>query len=138
MSDENEKPVRRRGAPNGNSNALRHGFYSRQFKQVIQRDLDGHEFEGLTDEITMLRVAIRQIFEDIGKAKDPHERMEGFRAVSLGCFSLARLIRTQQIITPAGDDLYAAISEGLESALKDIQEGKTSPPQIDRSVNDPI
>jgi len=113
MTAELAKPKRRRGAPDGNSNALRHGFYSRQFKKVVQRDLDGHQFEGLTDEITLLRVLIRQIFEDVIHSQNVEARLEGFRAISLGCFSLSRLVRTQHIIAPEGSDLDAALQEAI-------------------------
>lgn len=53
----------RRGAPDGNANNLRLGFYSRQYKGIIQNDLDGHKFTGLTDEITALRVFLCETIE---------------------------------------------------------------------------
>ena len=54
------KPPRRRGAPFGNRNALKHGFYARNFDPGDTKDLDEHEFDGLTDEIILLRVYIRR------------------------------------------------------------------------------
>lgn len=130
MSGDIEKPKRRRGAPLGNSNALRHGFYSRQFKRIVQRDLDGHEFEGLTDEITMLRVVLRQIFEDVSQAKDPLSRLEAFRVVSLGCSSLSRLVRTQHIIAPEGSDLDAALDEAIHIVRQEWKNRPPDPPMI--------
>lgn len=131
MTTQTEKPKRRRGAPLGNSNALRHGFYSRQFKRFVQRDLDGHEFEGLTDEITMLRVVLRQIFEDVSLAKDPLSRLEAFRVVSLGCSSLSRLVRTQHIISPEGSDLDAALSEAIHIVRDEWRNKPSDPPMIE-------
>jgi len=116
-----------RGAPPGNSNALKHGFYSRQFKRVVQRDLDGHEFEGLTDEITMLRVLIRQIFEDVVHSKDPLTRLEGFRAISLGCFSLSRLVRTHNIIIPPGSEIDAALLEAIKIVKDELRSNPDEP-----------
>jgi len=80
-------------------------------KNVVLHDLDGHEFESLADEITMLRVLIRQIFEDVVHAPDVADRMEGFCAVSLGCFSLSCLVRTPHIIAPEGSGHNSAFKE---------------------------
>jgi len=49
-------------APKGNHNALKHGFYSRAFRQVDLNDLESIE-EGLKSEIAMMRVATRRVFE---------------------------------------------------------------------------
>ena len=61
-----EPPKRRRGAPHGNKNALKHGFYSRQFKKADLVDLESADFIGLKDEITMLRVFMRRVIQ-LGK-----------------------------------------------------------------------
>jgi hypothetical protein len=52
-----------RGAQPGNNNALKHGFYSRKFKTQEAADLDALTSTGLQDEIAMIRVAIRRLFE---------------------------------------------------------------------------
>ena len=57
----------------GNTNALKHGFYSRRFRSADLQDLDTHDFSGLQDEIVMIR------------------------ALSLAAIGLTRLIRTQRL-----------------------------------------
>ena len=59
---------RKRGGQKGNSNALKHGFYSRRFSKLELKDLDAilnhHNFE---DEIALLRVTSRRMFEIANK-----------------------------------------------------------------------
>jgi hypothetical protein len=57
------KPKRKRGAQPGNTNALKHGFYSHRFNNLEISDLNTALSDGLTDEIALLRVIIRRVFE---------------------------------------------------------------------------
>jgi hypothetical protein len=55
---------RKRGAPRGNTNALKCGFYSRKLRTVEKNDLEKTEFvNNLRDEILMLKVVIRRVWE---------------------------------------------------------------------------
>ena len=57
----------RRGAPRGNQNARKHGFYSKVLNEAEQLDLElVSGVEGIDDEIALLRVKIKSILE-----KDP-------------------------------------------------------------------
>ena len=47
---------RKRGGQPGNTNSLKHGYYSTRFSLADLTDLENHSFSGLHDEITMLRV----------------------------------------------------------------------------------
>ena len=108
---------RSRGAQPGNLNALKHGFYSRQFKKADLADLDACQFSGLNDEITVLRVYLRRLIES---GKDIHtfpEMLSLVRVMCLASTSLTRLLRVQHIIaSPDGEKaslLEAAIAETL-------------------------
>lgn len=70
------------GAPLGNANHLKHGFYSRRFKGVIQQDLEGHSFIGLTDEITALRVFLRETLELISHPTNEKHALDCLRSLS--------------------------------------------------------
>jgi len=61
MSD--SKPEYKAGAPTGNINRLSHGFYSKRFRQVEIKDLA--EILGVDplDEVSLLRVINRRIFD---------------------------------------------------------------------------
>ena len=54
---------RKRGAPPGNRNAYRHGFYSRQFKAAERRALDASTLHDLAGEIEFVRVELRRFIE---------------------------------------------------------------------------
>jgi len=47
---------KRRGGQPGNVNAVKHGFYSRRFRELEAEDLDAALQNGLGDEIDMMRV----------------------------------------------------------------------------------
>ena len=49
------KPLKRRGAPNGNKNALRHGFYAKNLGLSSPSKLDEFEMRNLMGEAAMPR-----------------------------------------------------------------------------------
>ena len=52
---------RNRGAPKGNQNALKHGYYSRKFSAVEQYDFElAAGMQGVTEEIALLRFEIKK------------------------------------------------------------------------------
>jgi len=62
-----------RGAPPGNLNALKHGFYARQFKKAELTGLEQCDFDGLNDEIAILRVYIRRLIQQGSDTTDLYE-----------------------------------------------------------------
>ncbi len=116
-----EGGARRRGAPLNNHNALTHGFYSRSYSRFTRADLDGHAFEGLADEITSLRVLIRNILERANETTSLEEALNVLRGVSVGFFSLARLVRTHHIINGSDSDLRDALKEALDRVRVDLK-----------------
>ena len=115
-------PRSKRGAPPGNTNALKHGFYARKFERADLNDLDSHQFSGLQDEIILLRVFIRRVIELSKDLEDLPEAVSLLRVLSLASISLTRLLRTQKLL--AGDelgDIAAILSEALTEVNKDIE-----------------
>jgi len=111
-------PKRRRGAPPGNSNALKHGFYARHYRKSDIADLDSRPSSaGLQDEINLLRVYIRRVVELSHDAASLPEAVSLLRVLSLAATSLTRLIRTQSYIasinTPYKEEIEQALSEVL-------------------------
>jgi len=52
---------RKRGAPKGNQNAIKHGYYSRTFSPADRFDLDiAADMEGVGEEIALLRFEIKK------------------------------------------------------------------------------
>jgi len=54
---------RSRGGQPGNANAVKHGFYSRKFRDLESQDLETALRDGLGDEIALMRVMIRRVFD---------------------------------------------------------------------------
>jgi hypothetical protein len=108
-------PHRRRGAPKGNRNALKHGFYAHQFKPADLKDLEKCQDTGLNDEIAMLRVQSRRFMELCSQPQNLSEAAFALRVLSLAALSINRLIRTQltlgQLDNPIQDAYHQALLE---------------------------
>ncbi len=99
----------KRGAPKGNQNARKHGFYSRVLDEAEQRDFElATEVEGLDDEIALLRVKIKSII-----AHDPDNLGLIMQATS----ALARLLRTKYNI---GKKDRRSLMAAVGNVLKDV------------------
>ena len=103
------KTVRKRGAPKGNQNARKHGFYSKVLDEAEQLDLElATGVEGIDDEIALLRVKIKSILE-----KDP----ENIRLLAAATNALARLVKTRYNITK---EQKKGLKEAIGNVLRDI------------------
>jgi hypothetical protein len=96
---------RKRGAPPGNHNALKHGFYSREFKRKDRFDLDlASGMEGVDAEIALLRLEMKKAVS----GGDIQNLVPLVKTV----LALEKLLRTRaKIFTPQDD---------LENALKGV------------------
>ena len=86
-------PPRHRGAPPGNTNALKHGFYSPRVRRTIETKYGSSDFTGLTDEITILRLLMRRISEMSRYSMDFNEVLNAAHVLSLASFGISRLMR---------------------------------------------
>ena len=82
---------RKRGAQPQNQNARKHGFYSRAVTEAERLELDEASYvEGLDQEISLLRVKLRELVENEPERIDLHLEAAN---------TIARLIRTRYQIT---------------------------------------
>ncbi len=88
---------RRRGAPIGNTNAFKHGFYSSRFQSSELAALLTLP-EGLTEEIALLRVCIRRIFDLSEQAASVDQGLSLLTTLGRSISILDRLLRTQKTI----------------------------------------
>jgi uncharacterized protein YjcR len=103
------KAERKRGAPKGNQNARKHGFYSKVLDEAEQLDFElATSVEGIDDEIALLRVKIKSILEN-----DP----ENIRLIMEATNTLARLIRTRYNITK---EQKKGLKEAIGNVLSDV------------------
>ena len=109
---------RKSGGQPGNLNAFKHGFYSRRFRTLELSDLSTVLTGNLTDEIALLRVIIRRVFE---LADTDAETLEDWQMAlsTLGAAAtrVAGMLRTQFMISgnKGGDDLTNLIIESIKN-----------------------
>jgi len=89
--------TKKRGGQKGNRNAIKHGFYARHFTREEIEDFEEMKPLGVYDEIQLVRALMRRVLESSQSDTTHAEVLETFRAICLGNFTLARLIRTQVI-----------------------------------------
>ena len=81
----------KKGAPKGNQNARKHGFYSKVLDEAAQRDFRlATSVEGIDEEIELLRIKIKSVVEH-----DP----DNIKVIMQAINSLARLVRTRYNIS---------------------------------------
>ena len=112
-------PKRRRGAPYGNCNALKHGFYAARFHSTDLANLQNIEFAGLKEEIAMMRILIRRIVEMSKKANDD-DSISLLRVLGLACVSLSRMVTTQQLLFPQTNVISTALHQALEEVNREM------------------
>ena len=101
--------ARKRGAPKGNQNARKHGFYSKVLDEAERLDFEiASSVDGIDDEIALLRVKIKSVLE-----RDP----ENIKLVMRATNTLERLIRTKYNITK---DQKKGLKEAIGNVLRDV------------------
>ena len=104
-----EKTGGKRGAPLGNQNARKHGFYSRVLDEAEQRDFAlATGVEGIDDEIALLRVKIKSLI-----AHDPDNLTLIMQAIN----TLARVVSTRYNI---GKRDKKGLKEAIGNVLRDV------------------
>ncbi len=99
----------KRGAPKGNQNARKHGFYSRVLDEAEQLDFElATGVEGIDDEIALLRVKIKSLLE-----RDP----ENIKLIMGATNALERLITTRYKITK---EQRKGLKEAIANVLRDV------------------
>jgi hypothetical protein len=108
---------RKRGGQPGNLNALKHGFYSKQFEPAEIQDLETRLLEGLQDEVAMLRVMMRRIMELTKGCDDLEELMNVVGVLGLAATQLAGLLRVQHLL---GGDENSEIARTISRAISNV------------------
>ncbi len=89
-----EPSKRKRGAPEGNRNSLKHGFYARVFDEADKLDFtDAAGIEGIDEEIALLRHEIKKAIS----GGDSRNLLLLIKAAG----ALEKLVRTRYQITAA-------------------------------------
>ena len=111
--------MRSRGGQPGNTNALKHGFYSPRFKDGEIKSLTLlEEHVDVISEIKMLRVAVDRVIAKLGNRCDIFECVALLNALTRAAGRIGHLIRLQKFIY--GDQ--NSVSALLYAALEDVAE----------------
>jgi len=103
------KAGRKRGAPKGNQNARKHGFYSKVLDEAGKIDFElASGVEGIDDEIALLRVKIKSLLEH-----DP----ENIKLIMQATNTLAGLVKTRYNITK---EQRKGLKEAIGNVLRDV------------------
>lgn len=101
-----KKPI---GAPRGNQNARKHGFYSRVLDEAQKLQLDqAREVEGIDEEIALLRVKLLTLID---------EHPERIDLQLLAATTITRMVRTKFHISAGGN---RSLKDAITKVLTDI------------------
>ena len=126
----NPGPGGQLGAPEGNHNALTHGFYSRVVRDLeTGQPLDNADVVSLDDEIAIARVALRRILAMLlsGATLGPNpRRLDAIDVARLGGLAfqgtrtIARRLEVKTNLSAAGGgEFAAAMNDALDALSKE-------------------
>lgn len=111
----------KRGGQPGNTNALKHGFYSGKFTPLELTDLETALGDGLGDEIALLRVMIRRFSEAINNEDnlDLDEASKHLTTVGSSMVRLSGLLTADRVLSGSDD---SAVMRAIQSAVSEFTE----------------
>jgi hypothetical protein len=123
MVDAEPQPeIRKRGAQHGNTNAVKHGAYSRWFRQLELSDLDLAGGPDLHDEIAMLRVLMQRLFELISAETPDIETMgKALTVLGKGAYHLGSLMKAEKDINGEKNELAAKLTKALSGVIAELE-----------------
>jgi len=127
---------RRRGAPPGNFNALKHGFYTRRLKKHDITGVESTDTSGLVEEIALIRVFTRRLIESFTPDADFYDLAEILRTLCLASSTISRVIRTQNLLILSGTGLDDEITTAIKEVSAELR-SKLPTSALSDSTGDP-
>ena len=119
-------PKRKRGAQPGNTNALKHGFYTHYYEKIELDALkDGYNLDA---EINMLRVAIQRLFNLTAHA-DEKSLTASLTALARASATLARIIEANQRIRGQDSEMIDTINRAVNQINRELSSKRRASPQ---------
>jgi len=113
----------RGGCPRGGSTAA--GFYDQQYTQAESFDLAEIDASTLNDEIGMLRVVMRRVFEAAAnEAASLADWQEALSTLSAAANRLANLLKANQKLEAASSEAGAALRQALSEMVAEMDEAE--------------
>ncbi len=116
------EPRRKRGAQAGNTNAVKHGLYSRCFREQELADPGQITAAGLQGEIAMLRALMLRLFE-LASAETPdlETLSKVLDTISRGAARVGSLLKAEKDLAAEHSDVAAALSKALNGVLEELE-----------------
>ena len=124
----------KRGAPYGNTNNLKHGYYARNLHHLDLSGPENHDFHGLQDEINLIRAQIRRVVQLADQEQNFEQALNLLRILCLSTTTLTRLVKTQKLLSLDQDDFLKTINLAIDSVLQDIKTSAAYPPPLDGNI----
>jgi len=113
-----------RGAPKGNLNALKHGFYSRLFRASERSELDDDQITSLENEITLLRVMMRRTMQLADGIDDLREATRVLDALGAAAGRLASLLKAQKSLSVSQSGVADEISVAIQQVNQELRSNR--------------
>jgi hypothetical protein len=123
MADEYRQ---RLGARLGNTNALKHGFYSPAFKSDELRRLDAADQSEIIDEVTLLRTLIKRLVVSMGETTKL-ELLDELRAARVITFALACVEHLENLVFRINKIPFSTeeiLEKSFFDAIKEVADSK--------------
>lgn len=137
MTGQPSPSKRRRGGQPGNTNALKHGLYSRRLNPSDLYRLGVNSGYTTGQQIAQLRLYLQDLFESGMDMTDFSEALVRLQQISVASGVLARLIRRRKKLPVSRPTLRRAVAQALiGKMLKEKKASKAaSPPPPDPDTN---
>jgi hypothetical protein len=138
MLSPSPSPKKSRGGQPGNFNALKHGFYTRRFKKTDLAGVESTDYNGLMEEIAIIRLYTRRLIELDHPSADISQVSNILRILCLASLTITRLVKTSTFLQTDGNssasDLHRALEHLTEVLHLDQDEStlddQAIPPQL--------
>lgn len=117
---------KRRGGQPGNTNAVKHGLYSKRFSPEEVENLSGMQ-AGVKDEIEVVRISLSRILDFIAGIDLKELTIEDYAAlqnlVTKNAATVARLMQVDKALTDAQSvGIHAQLLAALEDVTAQLEE----------------
>ena len=126
---------KRRGAPIGNINALKHGFYTRLIKKHDLSGVESTDTKNLVEEIAIVRVFTRRLIESLDSDADTYEIAGALKILCVALSTITRAIKTHHWLTLNNGEMDDEISIAIKRLHEEINARQTLLNEIDTISN---
>jgi hypothetical protein len=110
------------GAQPKNSNALKHGFYSKRFTDDENVDLEGMDKLSIHSELDLLRVYMLRLADHVklDTGEFTEKDLKAINTLALMAQSVSGMLRTQHLMKGKGGEILDGIEEALEELRSEM------------------